>query len=121
MRTVFVALVALSVSTAVFAADVPVKVVVNGKLQSYNPPALMRGGTVYVPLRAGAQSLGLEVKWDATRKVAQLCDDSGCAFIMQSDGITHNGRLLLPLRRMGDITGARVVWDATKKTVVISK
>ena len=78
MRTLAMAVVLTSLCCAVLAADVPVKVYVDGKLQAYRPPALLRGGTVYVPLRAGATSLGLDVKWDADTKTAQVCSDIGC-------------------------------------------
>lgn len=121
MRILTLALLALSTAAVAHAADVPVSVYVNGQLQSYDPPALMRDGTVYVPLRAGAQSLGIDVKWDAGRKVAQICTDTGCTFIMQNEGITQNGRLLLPLRKMGEATGSRVMWDAQQKAVRITR
>ena len=121
MRTVLLVFVALSMAAAVLAADVPVKVYVNGKPQSYNPPAVLRGGTVYVPLRAGALSLGLTVKWHADTQCAQICTDKGCVLIRKSQGIMVKGRLLLPLRKMGEATGAKVVWDAQKRAVFITK
>jgi hypothetical protein len=121
MRTALLAFLALSTTAAVLAAGVPVKVYVNGKPQSYSPPAIMRGGTVYVPLRAGGKSLGVAVKWHADRKTAQVCTDAGCTLIKQSEGITVNGSLLLPLRKLGEATGARVSWDAPNKAVRISK
>lgn len=106
---------------AALAADVPVKVYVNGRQQNYNPPAVLRGGTVYVPLRAGARSLGLDVKWHADAQAAQICTDTGCMLIPSKQGIIVNGSLLLPLRKMGEATGAKVTWDAAAKTVRIVK
>ena len=121
MRISVLSVLALTITTAVFAADVPVKVYVNGKLQSYNPPAVLLGGTVYVPLRAGAQSLGISVKWHDDTQTAQICTDKGCTLIRKSEGIIVHGSLLLPLRKMGEATGAKVAWDAAKKAVFITK
>jgi hypothetical protein len=121
MRLALLAILALSITTAVLAADVPVKVYVNGALQSYNPPAVMRGGTVYVPLRAGAKSLGINVKWHTDTQSAQICTDKGCTLIRKSQGITVNGSLLLPLRKMGEATGAKTVWDGPNKAVCITR
>jgi hypothetical protein len=103
------------------AQDVMVKVSVDGKAQSYSPAARMRGGTVYVPLRDGAKSLGVEVKWHANTQQAQVCTDTGCSFIKKSEGIVVDGSLLLPLRKMATVTGAKVNWDGAKRTVTIQR
>lgn len=121
LGVILTATMILSIAAVAPAADVPVKVYVDGTLQSYDPPALVRDGTAYVPLRAGAESLGLTVKWQETARMAQLCSDTGCTFIQQSEGITVNGRLLLPLRRMAEVTGAMVRWDATQRAVLIDR
>lgn len=121
MRVVVSIVLILSTVAIVSAADVPANVYVNGALQSYSPPAVIRDGTVYVPLRAGAESLGLDVKWQAEASLAQICTDIGCTFIRQSEGITQNGRLLLPLRRMAEVTGATITWDGQQKAVRISQ
>ncbi len=121
MTRVLLTLLILVVSVTVFAADVPVKVYVDGKLQTYSPPAILRGGSVYVPLRAGAKSLGIDVRWIAASQTAQICTDIGCTLIPKSDGIIVNGSLLLPLRKMGEATGAKVSWDPAEKAVRINK
>lgn len=121
MKTFMVALLAVCSLSVALAADVPVSVYVNNKLQSYNPPALLRGGSVYVPLREGAKSLGCEVHWVPEMQAAQVCTDSGCTFIPKKDGIIVNGSLLLPLRKMGEATGAKLRWDGEKKAVFITR
>ncbi|MHB8995574.1 MAG: stalk domain-containing protein [Armatimonadota bacterium] len=103
------------------AQDVAVKVTVDGKAQSYSPAARMRGGTVYVPLREGGKSLGVDVKWHGDTQRAQVCTATGCAFIKKADGIVVDGSLLLPLRKMATVTGAKVAWDGAKKTVSIQR
>lgn len=121
MRTILLIGLTMGLVGAALAADVPVKVYVNGRQQNYNPPAILRGGSVYVPLRAGAQSLGLEVKWHADTQAAQICSDTTCVLIPRKQGIIVNGSLLLPLRKMGEATGAKVTWDAAAKAVRIVK
>jgi hypothetical protein len=121
MRTVLVIALLVGVLSLAVAQDVMVNVTVNGKTQSYNPAARMRGGTVYVPLRQGAQSLGVQVKWHADTQRAQVCTPTGCSFIKQSEGIMVNGSLFLPLRKMATVTGAKVAWNAGTKTVVIQR
>ncbi len=121
MRTFLVLSLLAGALSVAAAQDVMVKVTVNGRAQSYNPAARMRGGTVYVPLRQGAQSLGVQVKWHADSQRAQVCTPTGCAFIKQSDGIMVNGSLFLPLRKMATVTGAKVAWNAGTKTVVIQR
>lgn len=121
MKTVLVLILAAGCIAVASAADIPVKVIVDGKAQSYSPGARMRGGTVYVPLREGATSLGATVKWHADTHRAQICTASGCAIIKQTEAITVNGALLLPLRKMGEITGATVSWDEARKTVTITR
>ncbi len=119
MRRTLFAILAVSTAIVALAADVPVKVYVDGKLQSYDPPVVLRAGSVYVPLRAGAESLGLEVHWRPASKMVQVCRPGGCALIKQSEGIMVGGSLLLPLRKMANITGAKVDWDAAARTVRI--
>ena len=91
MTRALLVLLALGIAAAVLAADAPVKVYVDGKLQTYSPPAILRGGSVYVPLRAGAKSLGIDVKWIAASQTAQICTDEGCTLIPKSDGVIVNG------------------------------
>lgn len=121
MRLLLIAVLVLGLSAAALAADTPVKVFINGKLQSYTPSAMLRAGTVYVPLRAGAESLGLHVEWHADMKAAQVCSDAGCVLIREKEGINVKGSLLLPLRKMGEVTGAKFVWDGPRKSVFVKQ
>lgn len=103
------------------AADTVVKVFVNGKEQSYNPPARIHNGVTYVPLRQGAQSLGFTCEWLAQENAAKICDDTQCFMIPKKDGLIVNGSLFLPLRKMAEAFKAKVTWDPTKKAVFIEK
>ncbi len=112
---------ALSAALGAWAADVPVKVFVNGKAQSYNPPALARDGKTYVPLRQGAESLGYTVEWLPAENGAKVCDNDSCLLIRKNEGLVVNGALFLPLRKMSESFGAKVSWDPKRKAVVITK
>ena len=121
MRTVLPLLLLLGVAVTALTADMPAKVFVNGKLQTYNPAALTRNGKTYVPLRQGAQSLGYSVEWLPKENAAKLCNDKSCTLIRAQEGITVNGSLFLPLRQLGETFGAKVRWDGKARAVVITK
>lgn len=121
MRAVLIVALLVGVLSLAGAQDVMVKVTVNGKAQSYSPAARMRDGIVYVPLRQGAQSLGVNVKWHAEARRAQVCTPTGCSLIRQTEGLMVNGSLFLPLRKMATVTGARVGWNAATRTVTIQR
>jgi len=119
MRMIIGIAVLTTALAAAHAEDVSVKVYVNGEPQDYSPSARLRDGTVYVPLRQGAESLGAKCKWQAQTNTAQICSDRGCALIRKSEGIIVNGSLFLPLRKMGQALGAKVSWDAGEQAVTI--
>ena len=121
MRTTLLALLFIPLALAACATDVPVKAFVNGKLQSYSPPALARDGTTYVPLRQGAQSLGYTVEWLPAENGAKVCDNDSCLLIRKDEGIIVNGSLFLPLRKMGESFGAKVTWGPKAKAVIITR
>ena len=115
MRTMLVALtilVALGVATA---ADI--KLIANGKTVVSDPVPMMNEGHVYVPLRAAAEAVGGEVKYDAASKTVTICRGDVCSFMKQSDGITVNGRLLVGIRQVAEAVGVNVDWDAATRTV----
>ena len=101
------------------ARDVPVKVYVDGKQKSLDPPALLRDGTTYVPLRAGAGAVGATVKWEESTQRALITRDDKTAAIKKSQGIIVKDRLLIPLRLMGEALGCDVKWDAAARAVRI--
>ncbi len=121
MRLLSVVVLVFGLVVGACAKDVAVNVYVNGKLQKYKPPARIRGGKTYVPLRQGAESLGFTAEWLAEQNMAKVCDESACLMIRKSAGIIVEGRMFLPLRMMGEAFGARVMWDAKKRAVMIKK
>lgn len=107
---------------AVFAlADQPVRVFVNGVERKSNPPAIMRGGQTYIPLRSAAQALGAKVKWDEKTSTATITLGNKRARVHQAKGIMVGGSLLLPLRTIGEALNCTVKWEGAKKAVRISQ
>lgn len=121
MRLTIAIALLCAVATALCAEDLIVKVYVNGKLQKYDPPARVREGKTYVPLRQGAASLGFTCEWLEEHNAAKVCSHSGCLLIPKKDGIIVNDRMFLPLRRMAEAFNAKVKWDPKKKAVIIQK
>src|SRR4030067_603226 len=84
------------------AADTPVKVYVDNCLKQFDPPAIVREGKTYVPLRAGAEAVGAKVRWEASTRRAFVTSSSRSVMIRESQGIIVKDRLLVPLRLMGE-------------------
>ena len=121
MRIVVCLVVLVALSAAAFAADTLVSVYVDGKLMKLEPAARVRGGVTYVPLRQGAEAMGLPIAWIKEKNSARICTDKGCVFIPKRDGIVVNGSIMLPLRRLGEVTGSKVTWDKARQAVLIEK
>jgi hypothetical protein len=103
------------------AADQPVKVVVDGKGVTINPPALQREGKTFIPLRSGTGAMGAHVTWNPNTQTATVVMCGQIARIKASDGAMINNSLYLPLRMMSTKLGCTVKWDPGKSTVFIEK
>ena len=115
MRKLLVVMTILMVLGVAIAGDITL--IANGKTVVSDPAPMMSEGHVYVPLRAAAEAVGGEVKYDATSKTVTICRGDICSFMRQSDGLTINGRLLVGIRQVAEAVGVNVDWDATTKTV----
>jgi len=118
MRALTIVAAVLAVTTLAIAQDI--KLVANGRTVTSDPAPMMHEGHVYVPLRAAAEAVGGDVKYDAASKTVTICRGAICSFIRQSDGITVNGRLLVGIRQVGEAVDAKVDWDAPNRTVRIT-
>jgi len=122
MRALLLVLACLALFiTPATSEDIAVRVRINGVERKFDPPALMRDGKTYVPLREGAESLGASVKWDEKSQKATITLGTRRTRIAQEEGITVNGRLLIPLRRMSEALNCEVKWDGPAKAVRISR
>ncbi|MCD6360666.1 MAG: copper amine oxidase N-terminal domain-containing protein [Armatimonadetes bacterium] len=110
-------IVVLALASVTLAAGDDIKLVANGRLITSEPAPMMHEGHVYVPLRAAAEAVGGEVKYDAASKTVTICRGGVCSFIRQSDGITVNNRLLVGIRQVAEAVDVKVDWDAAARTV----
>ncbi len=115
----FLVLVILLGAVSLASADEIVSVFVDGKRVNFRPEARVRAGTTYAPLRAAAQAVGADVKWEEAIQTAVVCTDTGCAMIKKQDGIIVNGSLLIPVRLMSQALGCEVRWDPAARAVRI--
>lgn len=102
-------------------------------------PPFIVDGTTYVPLRAIASALNLEIEWDNHTKTvfingvadAKLTDNvniyiNGSLFTAKDVNgkvvypILRDGTTYLPVRAIGEAFDKRVIWDSATKTVVIT-
>lgn len=125
MRTIALAVMGVVLVAAVicpaFAADQSVNVYIDGKLQSFEPGAIVRNGKAYVPLRQSGAALGATVNYDATNRVIKMVYCGKTTHLKQSEGITVNGSMFVPLRRVSTAFGCKVAYDATATAVRITR
>ena len=119
MKRVSAVVAVLLLALSAGLADEIVTVYVDGKQVDFRPAARVRAGTAYAPLRATAESLGAEVKWNAAAQMASVCRSTLCVAVRKSDGITVDNQMLVPLRLLGEALGAQVAWDGGRRAVVI--
>lgn len=118
IRLLLVTAILAALATAALAADQMVSLYVGGKLVKCDPAARVRDGVTYAPLRAAAEAVGMEVKWDAAGQTASLCAPGRCVLpIKASQGIMVNGGLLIPVRLLGQALGRPVSYDPEAQAV----
>lgn len=115
MRALMIVVVLMLMVTLAQAQDI--RLLANGKAVVSTPAPMMHEGRVFVPLRAAAEAVGGDVKYDAASKTITICRGGLCSFLRQSDGITVNGRLLVGIRQVGEAVDVKVDWDANTRTV----
>ena len=115
MRALMIVIVLMLMATLAQAQDI--RLLANGKAVVSTPAPMMQEGRVFVPLRAAAEAVGGDVKYDAVSKTITICRGGLCSFLRQSDGITVNGRLLVGIRQVGEAVDVKVDWDANTRTV----
>jgi predicted RNA-binding Zn ribbon-like protein len=96
------------------------KLVANGRDVKPDPPPMLRGGHVYVPLRAAAKAVGGEVTYYPDTRQVRICTSDLCTFVEQSDGLTVNRRLFVGIRKLAQALQCKVDWDNRKKAVIIT-
>ncbi|RAR46002.1 stalk domain-containing protein [Paenibacillus sp. MDMC362] len=115
--------------------EAPIRIKINGQLQSYAQSPVMAGGSVLVPMRPIFESLDASVKWD--QKTQSVSSSKGSAQIklkMGSKQAVVNGKnvaldsaprmvkgtTMVPLRFVASALGCEVKWDGNEKMVLIT-
>ena len=147
MKHIFRKITAVSVTAAmtaamaampVMAAD-EITVFVNGSQLDFvkydNVLPYIENDYTLIPIRAIAESLGLDVAWEeSTRTVSVSGGDTLIGLVIDSDKATVNGeektlgvparitddRTFIPLRFVSENIGADVLWDGETRTITIN-
>lgn len=130
----FVLLLLIVFTTGASQAARSITVRVGGQALALEPPPLLAGGRVLVPLRGVLESLGAQVDWRAAEKrvtvrlgprLVELTPGRDVGLV---DGVERpldaparlvQGRLFIPLRFVSEAVGGRVEWQPAASTVLI--
>ncbi len=112
-----------------------VTVVIDGKTQSFDQPAVVLSGSTLVPMRGVFEALGAKVSWDESTKTVtgtkgditiKLTLGQSTAYIndkavtLSAVAQTINGSTMVPLRFVSEALGARVGWNAAEMKATIT-
>lgn len=109
-------------------------VIIDGKVQAYTQPAVIKDGRILVPMRSIFETLKSKISWDRdTQSVTAKRGATSIKLTINSktatvnDNIVEldvaaqliNGSTMVPLRFVSDALGASVAWDGNTNTVSI--
>jgi hypothetical protein len=112
-----------------------IRVVLDGRILSFEVPPQVVNGRTLVPLRAIFEAMGADVVWDeATQTISALRQGVSISLrigsnVLTRDGVsipldvpaqTVGGRTLVPARAIAESFGADVVWDPGTMTITIT-
>lgn len=113
----------------------PIRIKINGQLQSYAQAPVMVNGNILVPMRPIFESLQAPVKWDQkTQTVTSTKGSTNIKLKMGSKQAVVNGKTvtldiaprsvrgttMVPLRFVADALGSEVKWDKNEQMVLIT-
>lgn len=119
-RTIILLALVMLPSLPALGKDRPVRIFVDGVERQCRPPAVMRDGMIYMPLRGAADCLGAKVRWNEKTSTAMITLRNKRVRISRDQGIMVGNNLLLPLRVMSEALDCEVKWDGKAKAVRIS-
>jgi hypothetical protein len=123
-----------NVASKSFPLSSGVTVTLDGKLQSYDQPPVIRQGNMLAPLRAIFESMGANVSWDAaTQTVTGRKGDTIVTLRIGDRKVMRNGQTLelevpaqlingftmAPVRFIGEAFGGELQWDGKSRSVLI--
>ncbi len=127
-------LLIFALSLPIFAADIPIKVLLNGKQIAFDSAPIVHKGTTLVPLRAIFEALGASVSWDSkTQSITSTLNGTTLKLTVNSKDAYKNGskmnllvaplvsnsRTVVPVRFISESFGLAVNWDSSKNAVVL--
>ena len=113
----------------------PIKIIINGKLIPFDQaPILEEDGTIVVPIRAIAEGLGKNVKWNQGNQTVVVQRGVNTAIFEIGNKLSYtneihtldieprivNNRTLIPLKSISDIFGATAEYDMINNAVVVT-
>src|SRR5690606_16421383 len=116
--------------------DGHIHVIINGDLLETDVPPQISKGATFVPLRALADHLGYDVKYNSKEKSVSLVINDKLSYqfagngaavkllageesIMDASSMIYQDRLLVPVRFVTEELGFDVQWDGENKPAVI--
>lgn len=112
-----------------------VNVVIDGKLQTFSQPAIVKKGSTLVPLRGVFEALKADVSWNAKTGTVTATKGSikivltvgksvayvnGKAVTLTAKAEIINGSTMVPLRFVSESLKANVSWDSNTFTATIT-
>lgn len=109
---------------------------VNGETKAAHSAPYIKAGRTMLPIRAVAESLGLEVQWNSATRTASFTDASKVAAVTIGSKILYvngtpmpltvpaelvNDTTFVELRSLATAFGVQIDWDAAAKTATVSK
>jgi len=125
----------LPMAAGTFAADAPIKLIVNGVEISPDVPPQTINGRTMVPVRWVSEALGAQVDWNAEKQAVLVNStaDQAAAKGSQIQLIVNgravqpdvaptmiDGRVLVPVRWVAEALGAQVDWNESARIVTIT-
>lgn len=111
-----------------------ISVTIDGKLQKYEQPPVIREGSTLAPLRAIFESMGATVDWDASTQTAtgrkggtsvslrvgeRKVIKNGQTIELEVPAQLINGYTMAPARFIGEAFGGVLDWDSKARKVII--
>lgn len=113
----------------------PIRIKINGQLQSYAQAPIMVNGSVLVPMRPIFESLQASVKWDQKSQTvtsskgttniklkmgSKQATVNGKTVALDSAPLSVKGTTMVPLRFVAAALGCEVKWDKNEQMVLIT-
>lgn len=118
--------------TCISSAGMIIDVEVNSHKLAFDASPFIDNGSVYAPLRAVSDALGIYCEWDELEQCAYTSSENGEAIFYPEGSAVYdgkslkslkmyvvNGRLMVPVRYMADMHGFEISWDQTYYRVLI--